>query len=251
MLLLPPLLTKRRIPPNIISRIPFRHTHPRTQTNLNTRGALKTQLGDHTIRLDYDGTNALYLPTTTEGSSSSLSSEEPASAVRSKYDEDIDADPTLPPVWSPDTLGARVSITIAGDVTPTVVSVSCPLTPGGVAYGVGEVIDLEVLFTTRVYVKNSISLPYLLVETGEDRRGDAQVCHGYQGGGGGYSCVGGVAIAKHPPFRSGGTARSCSYKKDPPNTHVGARVMTGDQKLLVEEEEGDTDLFCTSFRLMK
>ncbi|CAN0022839.1 unnamed protein product, partial [Ectocarpus sp. 4 AP-2014] len=52
------------------------------------------ELGDHTIRLDYDGTNALYLPTTTEGSSSSLSSEEPVSAVRSKYDEDIDADPT-------------------------------------------------------------------------------------------------------------------------------------------------------------
>lgn len=97
-------------------------------------------------------------------------------AVRSKYDENIDADPTLPPVWSQDTLAARVSVEIAGDVTPTVVSVSCPLTPGGdTAYGVGEAIDLEVLFTTRVFVKDSVSLPHLLVETGEERRGEAKV----------------------------------------------------------------------------
>lgn len=97
-------------------------------------------------------------------------------AVRSKYDEDIDADPTLPPVWSQDTLGARVSVEISGDVTPTVVSVSCPQTPGGgIAYGVGETIDLEVLFTTRVYVKDSLSKPHLLVETGEERRGEAMV----------------------------------------------------------------------------
>lgn len=166
---------KHRIPPNVISRIPFPLSLPNPNKPKHAWCTKNTKLGDHTIRLDYDGTNALYLPTATEGSSSSLSSEENASSVRSKYDEDIDADPTLPPVWSPDTLGARVSITIAGDITPTVVSVSCPLTPGGVSYGVGEVIDLEVLFTTRVYVKNSISFPYLLVETGEDRRGDAQV----------------------------------------------------------------------------
>lgn len=150
------------------------------------------QVGDHTIHFDYDGTNALYLPTATEGSSSwstssssSSDNEEEFSAVRSKYDETVDADPTLPPVWSPDTLGARGSITIAGDVTPTVVSVSCPLTPGGGdnAYGVGETIDLEVLFTTRIFVKNSLSLPYVLVETGEERRGEAQVRTGGEGQG--------------------------------------------------------------------
>lgn len=134
-------------------------------------------MGDHTIHLDYDGTNALYLPTATA---------EVFSAIRSKYDEAIDADPTLPPVWSPDTLGARVSIAIAGDVTPTVVSVSCPLTPGGggISYGVGEVIDLEVLFSTRIFVKNSLSLPYLLVETGEERRGEARVRREKEGEGG-------------------------------------------------------------------
>lgn len=126
------------------------------------------QVGDHSNNLDYDGTNALYLPTATEASS--------PSSVRSKYDETIDADPILPPVWSSDTLAARATIVIAGDVTPTVVSVSCPLTPGsGTAYGVGEAIDLEVLFTTRIFVKDSVSLPHLLVETGEERRGVAQV----------------------------------------------------------------------------
>lgn len=124
-------------------------------------------MGDHSNNLDYDGTNALYLPTATEASSESY--------VRSKYDETIDADPELPPVWSADTLAARVTVVIAGDVTPTVVSVSCPLTPGGDTYGVGEEIDLEVVFTTRIFVKDSVSLPYLLVETGEERRGEAQV----------------------------------------------------------------------------
>lgn len=124
-------------------------------------------MGDHTIHLDYDGTNALFLPTATEAM---------GAAVRSKYDEAVDADPTLPAVWSPDTLGARSSIRIAGDVTPTVVSVSAPGTRNG-TYGVGEVIDMEVLFTTRVYVKDSFSLPYLLVEVGNERSGDAQVSH--------------------------------------------------------------------------
>lgn len=129
------------------------------------------------------------MPTATEGSEW-LSSEGEGndssdfSAVRSKYDETVDADPTLPPVWSGDTLGARATIRIAGDVTPTVVSVSCPLTPGGdaVSYGVGESIDLEVVFTTRVFVKNSLSLPHLLVETGEDRRGEAKVTMRWMGG---------------------------------------------------------------------
>lgn len=130
-------------------------------------------MGDHAVRLDYDGTNALYLPTATEASSPE---DNVTAAVRSKYDEEVDADPTLPPVWSGDTLGARVSVEIAGDVTPTAVSVSCPLTPdGGTAYGVGETIDLDVLFTTRVFVKDSLSKPHLLVETGEERRGDAKV----------------------------------------------------------------------------
>lgn len=148
-------------------------------------------MGDHTIHLDYDGTNALYLPTATEASEWSSSDDgddasSTFSAVRSKYDETVDADPTLPPVWSGDTLGARVSIRIAGDSTPTTVSVSCPLTPGGetVSYGVGEIIDLEVLFTTRIFVKNSLSLPYLLVEVGEERRGEAQVLHRNMGAGG-------------------------------------------------------------------
>lgn len=122
------------------------------------------KVGDHTIHLDYDGTNALFLPTSTEASDA---------AVRSKYDVTIDADPTLPPVWSPDTLGARKLIQIAGDVTPTIHSVSASKTPDG-TFGVGEAIDLEVLFTTRVFVKDSLSLPYLLVETGDDRSGDAQ-----------------------------------------------------------------------------
>ncbi|CAM9804617.1 unnamed protein product, partial [Scytosiphon promiscuus] len=142
------------------------------------------ELGDHTIHLDYDGTNALYLPTATEGSEwlSSMEGNDGSatfSAVRSKYDETVDADPTLPPVWSGDTLGSRVSITIAGDATPTAVSVSCPLTPGSTtaSYGVGETIDLEVLFTTRVFVKNSLSLPHLLVEVGEERRGEAQASY--------------------------------------------------------------------------
>lgn len=130
-------------------------------------------MGDHAVNLDYDGTNALYLPTATEASSTE---DNVTAAVRSKYDDDIDADPTLPPVWSQDTLAARVSVEIAGDVTPTVVSVSCPLTPGGdTSYGVGENIDLDVLFTTRVFVKDSVSKPYLLVETGEERRGEAKV----------------------------------------------------------------------------
>ncbi len=128
----------------------------------------KKQVGDHSNNLDYDGTNALYLPTATEASSESY--------IRSKYDETVDADPDLPPVWSADTLAARVTVVIAGDITPTVVSVSCPLTPGGdIAYGVGDEIDLEVEFTTRIFVKDSVSLPYLLVETGEERRGEAQV----------------------------------------------------------------------------
>lgn len=131
------------------------------------------QLGDHAVNLDYDGTNALYLPTATEASSPE---DNVTAAVRSKYDEEIDADPTLPPVWSQDTLAARVSVEIAGDVTPSVVSVSCPLTPGGnTSYGVGETIDLDVLFTTRVFVKDSVSKPHLLVEAGEERRGEAQV----------------------------------------------------------------------------
>ena len=129
----------------------------------------KKKVGDHTIHLDYDGTNALYLPTATEATDA---------AVRSKYDDTIDADPTLPPVWSPDTLGARSLIRIAGDVTPTVESVSAPGTPGGGTYGVGEIIDIEVLFTTRIFVKDSISLPYLLVETGDERGGEAQVREG-------------------------------------------------------------------------
>ena len=130
---------------------------PRTHTN--------QKVGDHTIHLDYDGTNALYLPTTTEATDA---------AVRSKYDDTIDADPTLPPVWSLDTLGARSWIRIAGDVTPTVESVSAPGTPSG-TYGVGEIIDIEVLFTTRVFIKDSISLPYLLVEAGDEQGGEAQV----------------------------------------------------------------------------
>lgn len=130
------------------------------------------QVGDHSVNLDYDGTNALYLPTATEASSPE---DNLTAAVRSKYDEDIDADPTLPPVWSGDNLAARVSVEIAGDVTPTAVSVSCPLTPGGDTYGVGETIDLDVLFTTRVFVKDSVSKPHLLVETGEERRGEAKV----------------------------------------------------------------------------
>lgn len=64
---------------------------------------------------------------------------------------------------------------------------SCPLTPGdgGTAYGVGEIIDVEVLFTTRIYVKNSLSLPYLLVETGEEGRGEAQVRREKRGDGDG------------------------------------------------------------------
>lgn len=122
-------------------------------------------MGDHTIHLDYDGTNALYLPTATEASDA---------AVRSKYDKMVDADPTLPAVWLPDTLGARKSIMIAGDVTPTVKSITSKGTPNG-TYGVGENIDLEVIFTTRIFVKNSLSLPYVLVEVGEERRGKAQV----------------------------------------------------------------------------
>ena len=89
------------------------------------------------------------------------------------HDDAVDADPTLPPVWSPDTLGARSSIRVAGDVIPTIVSVSVPELPDGV-YGIGQDIDLEVLFTTRVFVKNSITLPYLLVETGAERREEAQ-----------------------------------------------------------------------------
>lgn len=117
---------------------------------------------DHTIHLDYDGTNALYLPTTVEASDA---------AVRSKYDDAVDADPTLPAVWSPDNLGARKSIKIAGDVTPTIEAVSAPGTPSG-TYGVGETIDLEVVFTTRVFVKDSVSLPYLLVEAGDERGGE-------------------------------------------------------------------------------
>lgn len=95
-------------------------------------------------------------------------------AVRSKYDDTLDADSTLPPVWSPNTLGARSSIRVAGDVTPTIVSVSVPETSDG-TYGVGEEIDLEVLFTTRVFVRDSITLPYLLVEIGDERRGEAKV----------------------------------------------------------------------------
>lgn len=124
------------------------------------------QVGDHTIHLDYDGTNALYLPTTSEAVDS---------AVRSKYDDTIDADPTLPPVWSPDTLGARTSIQISGDSVPTVLSVSAPGTVNGTTYGVGEEIDLEVVFSTRVFVKDSHSLPYVLVEAGEGTSGEAQV----------------------------------------------------------------------------
>lgn len=121
-------------------------------------------MGDHTINLDYDGTNALYLPTTSEA----------ASAVRSKYDESIDADPTLPAVWSPDTLGARASLKIAGNAVSTAISVSAPKTPNG-TYGVGEVIDVEVLFSTRIFVKDSHSMPYVLVETGDERAGEAKV----------------------------------------------------------------------------
>lgn len=121
-------------------------------------------MGDHTINLDYDGTNALYLPTTAEASA----------AVRSLYDEAIDADPTLPEVWSPDTLGARKSIIIAGDAIPTALTACVPGTENG-TYGVGESIDIEVLFSTRVYVKDSYSLPYLLIEAGDDREGEAKV----------------------------------------------------------------------------
>lgn len=88
----------------------------------------------------------------------------------------MDADPTLPPVWSADTLGARASIQIAGEAVPTVMSVSVPNTTNG-TYGVGEAIYLEVIFSTRVFVKKSHSLPYLLVEAGDDRAGEAKVCH--------------------------------------------------------------------------
>lgn len=124
------------------------------------------QVGDHTIHLDYDGTNALYLPTTSEAIDS---------AVRSKYDDTVDADPTLPPVWSPDTLGARTKIQISGDIVPTVLSVSAPGTVNGTTYGVGEEIDVEVAFSARIFVKDSHSLPYVLVEAGEGRSGEAQV----------------------------------------------------------------------------
>lgn len=94
--------------------------------------------------------------------------------MRSKYDDTLEADSTLPPAWSPDTLGARSSIRVAGHVTPTIVSVSVPGTADG-TYGVGEEIDLEVLFTTRVFVRDSITLPYLLVGIGDERRGEAHV----------------------------------------------------------------------------
>lgn len=97
--------------------------------------------------------------------------------MRSKYDDTIDADPTLPSVWSADTLGARASIQVAGDVTPTVISVSAPGTPDG-TYGVGESIDLEVLFSTRVYVKDSVTVPYLLVQAGDERSGEAKASMG-------------------------------------------------------------------------
>lgn len=143
----------------------------------------RKQVGDHTIHLDYDGTNALYLPTTSEAVDS---------AVRSKYDDTIDADPTLPPVWSPDTLGARTSIQISGDSVPTVMSVSAPGTVNGTTYGVGEEIDLEVVFSTRIFVKDSHSLPYVLVEAGEGTSGEAQV--GEVGYGLGTACCFVVAV---------------------------------------------------------
>lgn len=87
----------------------------------------------------------------------------------------MDADPTLPPVWSGGTLSARASIQIAGDAIPAVLSVTAPNTYSGM-YGVGEAIYIEVTFSTRVFVKSSHSLPYLLVEAGEDRTGEAKVC---------------------------------------------------------------------------
>lgn len=155
------LRTKRvHPPPPRISPTPPQHPTPPPLPAHD-----KKKVGDHTIHLDYDGTNALYLPTTTEATDA---------AVRSKYDSAIDADPTLPPVWSLDTLGARSSIRIAGDITPTIVSVSASGTPEG-TYGVGEVIDVEVMFTTRVFVKDSISLPYLLVEVGGEEGGEVRV----------------------------------------------------------------------------
>lgn len=94
--------------------------------------------------------------------------------MRSKHDDTLDADSTLPPVWSPDTLGARSSIHVAGHVTPTILSVVVAGMADG-TYGVGEEIDLKVLFTTRVFVRDSITLPYLLVEIGDERRGKAHV----------------------------------------------------------------------------
>lgn len=94
--------------------------------------------------------------------------------MRSLYDEAVDADPTLPEVWSPDTLGRRKSIAVAGDVMPTILGVSAPGTPSG-TYGVGEVIDLEVAFSTRIFVKDSYTRPFLLLEVGDQRNGEAKV----------------------------------------------------------------------------
>ncbi|CAM9188184.1 unnamed protein product, partial [Discosporangium mesarthrocarpum] len=123
------------------------------------------QAGDHTINLDYDGTNALYLPTVIAGA-----------AVRSLYDPESDADPTLPAVWSADTLGARKRIIIAGNHIPSVISVSIPGTING-TYGVGEEIDFEVVFTARVFVKDSYTLPYLLVGAGGGRDREAKAAY--------------------------------------------------------------------------
>lgn len=122
------------------------------------------KVGDHTPNLDYDGTNALYLPTTAEASA----------AVVSMYDESVDADPTLPAVWSGDTLGARASVRVSGDVVPKATGVSTPTTPNG-TYGVGQEIDIEVFFTTPIFVKNSHTLPSLLVAASAARGGEAKV----------------------------------------------------------------------------
>ncbi|KAG5175930.1 hypothetical protein JKP88DRAFT_265606 [Tribonema minus] len=111
------------------------------------------QPGENTIRLGYDGTNAIYYPTTVEAHA----------AIKTAEDLDTDADTSMPETWSLSQLNDEAYIQVDTGI-PVVVDVSTD-TPHGV-YGVGEHIVLNVQFSKRVYVKRSISLPYMELPAG-------------------------------------------------------------------------------------
>ncbi|CAM9396048.1 unnamed protein product, partial [Phaeothamnion confervicola] len=117
------------------------------------------QPGDKTIDLDYDGIGAEAVPTAGEsGTGSGDGSGSDVAAVFSASAPEVRAAAALPAVWTAGTIGARKDIAVSTDM-PVVLRTWTDTANG--TYGVGESIDVHIVFSTPIYVRQSLALPYL------------------------------------------------------------------------------------------